>query len=83
MGGSLILSEIGTCQLEFRALAHYTGRAEYVKAVSDGAFAPLYRTTARLQVDFITDHLRTVNHTDGLFPVTFSKENGLPWDSEC
>jgi hypothetical protein len=46
-------------------------------------FAPLDRTTTRLQVDFITDHLRTVNHTDGLFPVTFSQVNGLPFDSEC
>jgi hypothetical protein len=35
MGSLVILSEIATCQLEFRALAHYTGRAEYVKAVSD------------------------------------------------
>jgi hypothetical protein len=33
-GVGLILSEIGSASLEFRALAHYTGRAEYVKAVS-------------------------------------------------
>jgi hypothetical protein len=32
-GPSVILSEIGSASLEFRALAHYTGRAEYARVV--------------------------------------------------
>jgi hypothetical protein len=33
MNGGVHFSEIASCQVEFRALGHLTGRPEYVKAV--------------------------------------------------
>lgn len=34
MGAVAILSEMASCQMEYRYLAHLTGRPEYVKHVS-------------------------------------------------
>jgi hypothetical protein len=63
-GAKVFLAEIGSCQLEFRALAHYTGRAEYAKAV-----------------DRVSEHLRTLKVKEGLYPLTYKIEGGIPEDS--
>ena len=81
MNGAVHFSEIASCQVEFRALSHLTGKPEYVKAVRN--YVPKFITGGRFmtipqQVDKITDHLRSLNVKEGLYPLKYLKSDGSP-----
>jgi hypothetical protein len=78
---SVCLAELGSCQLEFRALAHYTGRAEYAKAVGCSIFLLTSHLTLHSQVDRVSEALHKLAPPDGLYPMDYMVEGVKPKDS--
>ena len=64
----VLLAEMASCQLEYRYLAHLTGKAEYYHAVE--------RINAVLQM---SQNLRN----DSLWPTHWETQNGTQVNSTC
>ena len=74
---------MGSCQLEYRYLAHLTGKVEYVRAVSAlhpnlSCMVRLNHETRYVQVDRVTDFLQDRVEHSGLYPLTFNLGTGIP-----
>jgi hypothetical protein len=81
--GKLALAEIASCQLEFRALAHFTGKYEYARAVRVYSAPVVARLiiTASHQVDRVTEHLRNNALVEGLYSTAYAR-TGEPMNSQ-
>ena len=81
MGNVAILSEMASCQMEYRYLAHLTGRPEYVRLVSPSSNLSISRFDADAagpKVDRITEHMLEVEEHGGLYATTFDLRTGKP-----
>lgn len=76
MGNVAILSEMASCQMEYRYLAHLTGRPEYVKHVSPAVRLLCNGASPKFQVDVVTNFLRRHEEKQGLFALSFSLVSG-------
>ena len=79
-----LLAEVATCQLEYKYLAHVTGKRKYYDVVSKNRFfndvLNANWVVDYFQAEKINNILYTANVTnlDGLFPTAFNLKTGRP-----
>jgi hypothetical protein len=89
-----LLAEIHSCQMEYKYLAHLTGRQEYFDAASFNSNLPVSNLTAPLliQVNNVTNVLEALqqkqladpaNLLGGMLPTHYMVKTGEPSDRQC
>lgn len=78
--GSVLWSEVLSCQLEYKYLAHLTGRRQYFDNASfpfDSSMM-VFHSPLIAQVEKIMDIMRDANVTDGMFPTRWNLGDAKP-----
>jgi mannosyl-oligosaccharide alpha-1,2-mannosidase len=81
---NVLLAEALSCQLEFKYLAHMTGRTAYYHKVSPSLVAKMRITDSQqLQVENVMDKMAHANISQGLLPTMWDATLATPKNGAC